>query len=379
MTSTTTSTKPRLLGVDLARAMAFLAMVLLHLTPPAALSPLTVLAGRSAALFVLLTGVSAVLSLRAAAPTREDRARLALRGLLVLVLGVVLGALPSGIAVILTTTGVLLVLASFLVGLRTSVLAGAAALVLVLAPVLSHLLRMHLEPFGGRVPSPWTLDPGLVTEVLVTGYYPVLTWSGYLLAGLAAGSFLVKPRPKNAPTSAPRALSGAGGVSLALAVVAHRALERPVSFYAEHLEGSLVQARDFSAHLSTGFYGTTPTSSWWWLAVDAPHSGTPVDLLSTTGTALLVLAAALAVPAQATRIIRPLVVLGAMPLSAYTLHVVMTSATGPGVVALLVQVLLLVGLSSAWALLARRGHLPRRGPLEHTFHKAISAALPTRT
>ena len=36
-------------------------------------------------------------------------------------------------------------------------------------------------------------------------------------------------------------------------------------------------------------YGTTPTDSWWWLAVDAPHSGTPFDLAHTTGTALAVL------------------------------------------------------------------------------------------
>ena len=36
-------------------------------------------------------------------------------------------------------------------------------------------------------------------------------------------------------------------------------------------------------------YGTTPTDAWGWLLVAAPHTGTPLDLIGTTGSAMAVL------------------------------------------------------------------------------------------
>jgi hypothetical protein len=73
-------------------------------------------------------------------------------------------------------------------------------------------------------------------------------------------------------------------------------------------------------------YGTTPTGTWWWLAVDTPHSGSPLDLAATTGSALAVLGAMLLLCRVRARWARPLVqvpaALGSAPLTIYTLHVV---------------------------------------------------------
>jgi uncharacterized membrane protein YeiB len=75
--------------------------------------------------------------------------------------------------------------------------------------------------------------------------------------------------------------------------------------------------------------GTTPTSTWWWLAVDSAHASTTPDLLQTTGSALavigcMVLLGQVAVPA-ASRVIGlvqvPLAAAGSMPLTLYTASV----------------------------------------------------------
>jgi hypothetical protein len=126
-------------------------------------------------------------------------------------------------------------------------------------------------------------------------------------------------------------------------------------------------------------YGTTPTDTWWWLAVDSPHSGSPLDLAHTTGTALAVLGAMLLLthpagsasssgcrPRVLAKVARqPVIVpaaLGAAPLTLYTLHVIGLAAhpgNGTDDVALWVTHVLIA--TAIGALLWLAGH---RGPLE---------------
>ena len=77
--------------------------------------------------------------------------------------------------------------------------------------------------------------------------------------------------------------------------------------------------------LDIGFYGTTPTTSWWWLVVDAPHSGTTFDLLRTTGSSLAVLGLFLLLLQHSGRLVAlllaPLAAAGSMTLTLYSLHV----------------------------------------------------------
>jgi hypothetical protein len=96
--------------------------------------------------------------------------------------------------------------------------------------------------------------------------------------------------------------------------------------------------------------------------VDAPHSGSPLDLAATTGSTLAVLGGMLLLAQWARPLVQVLAALGAAPLTIYTLHVValaIYAGSGPDDTALwlghvLVATLVGIGLRAAgW-----------RGPLE---------------
>jgi hypothetical protein len=173
----------------------------------------------------------------------------------------------------------------------------------------------------------------------LTGYYPVLTWLTYLLAGMAVGRLDLR-----------RARVGAGLLAGGAALAVAAAITSAV----------LVAGSPLSpAALAERRYGTTPTDTWWWLAVDLPHSGTPLDLAGTTGSALAVLGAMLLVGRWSERALWLPAAMGAFPLTAYTLHVLAVAglaAAGPAVWGTHVLVVALIGV-----MLRRAG---RRGPLE---------------
>jgi hypothetical protein len=72
---------------------------------------------------------------------------------------------------------------------------------------------------------------------------------------------------------------------------------------------------------SRHYFGTTPTISWWYLAIPTAHSGSPVDLVHTTGTAMAVVGLCLLVAGAAKPAIAWLAGAGGMTLSLYTGHV----------------------------------------------------------
>lgn len=375
----------RLVGLDAARALALVGMMATHLLAladdqgrPTWVSE--VFSGRSSALFALLAGVSLGLMTGRAVPVR-GRERLArsagllVRALLVVVLGLALGGEDSGIAVILVHYGVLFCLGLLFVGLGVRGLALAAAVVALAGPVAGRLLRPELPPRGFESPSFESLDAPaqLVSEVLVTGYYPVLSWLTYLLAGMALGRLdlgAVRDRTL-AATGALAAVAAAAAV-----LVSDRLLRS--AWVLEAIAPELVPDRSRAtldaaseqvhAAIDLGLYGQTPEGPWQWLLVVAPHSTTPFDLVHTTGTALAVVCALLLVQRWLPRAGRAALAVvagaGAATLSAYTLHVLMRSPRLPpeavegfdGVMDLHLAAVLVPG-----ALLAAAG---LRGPLE---------------
>jgi hypothetical protein len=80
---------------------------------------------------------------------------------------------------------------------------------------------------------------------------------------------------------------------------------------------------DLEHALQDGLFGTTPTDTWWWLAVDAPHSGTPFDLAQTIGSSMLVIGLCLSVGRLLPAVSSVLFGAGAMTLSLYSLHIVL--------------------------------------------------------
>ena len=351
----TATRQGRLVGLDVARCLALLGMVATHVldarAPDGELATAQWLAGgRASALFAVLAGVSLALMTRK--PLRgRPRAVRALgilgRAVLVALLGLALGGLDSGLAVILTYYGVLFVLGIPFTYLRARTLVPLTVAWVVLAPVVSHLVRPHLPERGYDNPTFAQLaDPGqLASELLLTGYYPVVPWLAYLLAGLALGRLDLR----DTRLLGALALGGLGTAVLATRV--SRALVDPA--IASENEG--------------GMFGVTPPDGdWSWLLVVAPHSATPFDLAQTIGSAVLVIAACLLLerllPRAATAVLGVVLGAGAATLTLYSLHVVMRTPrvwpedAGPSAYAAHVAVLLALGAALRIA--------GRRGPLE---------------
>ncbi len=317
-----------------------------------------VAAGRASALFAVLAGVGVALSTGGRTPPARGRphaaaaAGLLVRGALVALVGLALVELDPPVAVILAYYGLLFWLATPLLRLRASTLGVLAVVWCVLGPVGSHVLRAGQKAWPGDQPGFAALAaPGeLLRELTLTGYYPVLPWLTYLLAGMAVGRLDLR---------SPRVAAGlaGGGAAVAVAAWAGSAL----------LLGPGGGAQVLGSDLAERWYGTVPTDTWWWLAVEAPHTGTPFDLAHTTGTALMVLGAMLLLARAAPVLVWPLAAVGAMPLTLYTLHVTalalfpVEAAQAVGTSA---RALLVTHLVAALTIGVAVRAAGRRGPLE---------------
>ena len=362
--SASSAVRTRLVGLDVARCLALLGMMATHVldarTPDGDLATTQWLAGgRASALFAVLAGVSlALVSGRRVPMGGKDRLSVSLgilvRAVFVGLVGLFLGVLGTGIAVILTYYGVVLLLALPFLALRARTLLGLAAAWAVLSPLVSQVVRPELPLRQFDSPAPEQLaEPGrLLGELLFTGYYPAFCWLAYALLGMGLGRLDLRP----AGTALRVAVVG-----LVVAVGA-----TVVSWVASAAAGF---TGDDLAAIEGGMFGQTPLGEWRWLSVVAAHSTTPFDLLQTGGSALLVIGACLLLAAGVDRLlgeagVRVLAVLfgaGTATLTLYTLHVVMrTDEVWPAEEAASFRWHLLV-LLWVGALLVAFG---RRGPLE---------------
>jgi uncharacterized membrane protein YeiB len=142
----------RLVGVDLARALAVFGMFAVHVGPFAVDVGglggwlLELAEGRSSILFATLAGFSPMLIAGRFEPKtglagRQARVRIAIRALVMLVLGTALTMLKTGIAVILAFYGVYFLLALPLIRLRARTLAIIAAVLAVVGPQAAFGLK----------------------------------------------------------------------------------------------------------------------------------------------------------------------------------------------------------------------------------------------
>jgi uncharacterized membrane protein len=362
----------RLVGVDATRGLALLGMMAVHVLPAVgtdggASVAHAIAGGRSAATFAVLAGVGLALLTGGTNPHRgrpwaAASAGLVVRALCIGAVGLLLGSVDSGVAVILAYYAVLFVLAIPLLPLRAAPLFALGLTVACLVPVLSHLLRDDARlPFAGRNPNFDTLrdSPGdLVPALLLTGYYPVLAWTAYLCVGLAAGRLQLRERRTAAW------LCG-GGVALAVAAsTASWLLLDPLGGH-DKIAATLADPASLDTSLELGRYGNTPPTTWWWLAVVAPHSSTPLDLLHTIGVALGLLGAMLLLAStgrSARAVLSPLAAAGSMTLSLYTAHVLLLASGAlpeDRATSYAVQVVAALALAWLWRRFLGRGPLER--------------------
>ena len=374
----TASGKTRLTGVDAARGIALLAMMAIHILPAwnedfAPTLSWSLFAGRGVALFAVLAGLS--LALSSGGMRRLDgsslsaaRAGIAVRAVIILGIGLLLGYLDIGAQVILAYYGVMFLLALPLLRLSARSLIWLAATVSLVMPWVMQGLRDYLPDPGEEQPT----FTGLVTDfgttstqLLLTGVYPVLPWMAYICAGLAVGRLDLRSR---------RVQTGllAGGSGLALVTTlgsafllgpggGRRALE-------EISGGSGSGADTVRDILVWGPDPTLPTDSWWWLAGLAPYSSTPLAILNTIGVSVAVLAVLLLLGQRAQPVLAPLAALGSMTLTLYTGHLLLL-ATGLLADSPMISLLLQIVLVTAFALIWRR--MRGQGPLEHLVSLAV--------
>lgn len=341
--------RDRVAGLDLARFLAVVGMIAVHLLPAAAGDtgpPYLALSGKPAALFAVLAGVGIALStrsaLRAGDPGAARRALIA-RGAVLLVLGLTLGQ-ASAVLVILAYYGLTFWLAAALITLRDRTLVVLAVVWALVWPVLAYLLQGVLLDRQVMASPSWTslADPlALAQDLLLTGTYPAFTWIVYVIVGLVVGRAVLRADgvPERlsdlglrlAAYGAALATIGAGAAVLLLRgpFGAAAALERA---YPE------LPASEIAGWLSGADAGALTGRSLWHLAGVTAHSGTTPDLVLTTGAALLALGGCLAFGAvlgeRARRVLGPVTGAGSAPLTVYVLHAVLMTA---GMIALAVM------------------------------------------
>lgn len=365
---------PRIMGVDIARALAVIGMIGAHVglagdlvwTDPSTWSG--IVHGRSSVLFAVLAGVSVSVVTGRSTPLPAEqipaaRLRLVGRGAAVLLIGLVLELLNTSIAIILGVYGLLFVFATAFLhwGARRLFVVGAA-LALLGPPALAFVHALTLDAWG----------PAL--DFLVFGTYPITAWIAYLLIGMGVGRLRIDTRKVAA------VLLGAGVI---LAFVAYDVgsfvnddddWEEKSSWEDSSWEdggyvtkpGTEVDLGGMVCDVEPGVWvscypeGETwvdvDDDSWdeepwteddysyaeqfeWQMALesvrasitnDYPHSGGVLDIVGTTGVALAALGACLLLAAPLRWVLLPVAALGSMPLTAYAVHVISVVVMGGG-------------------------------------------------
>ncbi|MEX5235102.1 heparan-alpha-glucosaminide N-acetyltransferase domain-containing protein [Kocuria arenosa] len=340
-TAATDPGKRRLVGIDAARGLALIGMVSIHILPawdPVTFEPTaqwTVFAGRSAALFAFLAGVSLAFSSGGRTPhtgraMTATRAGILVRAGLITALGLGINPLIPGTTSeevpavnILIYYGAFFVLVIPFLHLSAKALFAWAAVFAVVAPMLVHVTREAL-------PAATDLNPGFtdlaadpaatLAQLLLTGTYPALPYLAYLLAGLTIGRL-------NLASLHLQVYLLLVGIGLAaVAWSAYWVLILQAGGYDQLMTLTPALTEDLIDDIITfGPDPVLPTTTWWWLAIAGPHTNTPLALAVGLGSAAAALGAFLLLARRFGSVLLPLSAMGTMTLTLYSAHLLALS------------------------------------------------------
>lgn len=334
--------RPRIPGLDLARGLALLGMLAVHIGPTGEGGLVGRLYatphGRAAILFGLVAGVGVSLLARSRTTSpAAARLRLAWRAAILLPLGLVLQELDHGVLVILQDYAILFLLAIVVLTLDDRWLLGLAGFTAAVGPVVFLWGQMTAPENFTRAAVAISDDAGdIVHGLVLSGPYPLITWGAPFLLGIWLGR-----RNLRSPRFRHRLLIGGGVVAVA-ALVISRALINVLG-------------------------DATEPPGWDQLIIDTPHSQMPLWLVGSTATAVFALGAALVLADLMGRLVWPMVAVGQLALTIYVGHLLalhlapeaLTSdEVGEAVVLLAAFALAAAALATSW-----RAAFPR-GPLE---------------
>ena len=386
----------RLVGVDLARALAVFGMYIVHIGPMLGNTSgvgtwVRFLAdGHSSVLFATLAGFSLMLIAGRFEPKtglagRQAKARIAIRAVILLVLGSVL-AMEYGDVIILGFYGVYFLLSLPLLRLSARTLAIIAAGLALVTPQLAFVLRKWLS--GSVLPSINAHDPleklndvGVV-DLLLTGLYPTITWMPFVIAGMALARLdLSAPAVQRRLAALGAALTVAAyGLSLLLA--GKDAVFGGIGGSSSGSGSWSGGSGSWSGGSGAGSGGSGSSEQLVSSASDllgaGPHTGTTFDIIGSVGVAILVIVGATVLMDRVVRLRRlakPIIAVGTMSLTAYVGHFLAQSAwpaSGAGTTKSWVPVLLYILGAIVFAAIWSRFF--RRGPLEYLLNTATKPA-----
>lgn len=336
----------RITGLDTARGVAILGMIATHIFPLLHLdasgmdaSPTWAgwgFTGVSSALFVVLAGVGLSILTAHTTHVTATRLQLTVRALVLMLIGLLLGLVQSYIAIILVHYGVMFLLAMWFITLSRKALTITAVTWLVVSPILHGVFTRFMQlQAGGSViyTEEWRLwhSPTLVDvftqpfltlwDVLFTGYYPVISFFGYVLVGMAIG------RADLAKKSTALFLFVTGAVTYVVCRGVSRWILTDDAFVSQIAHATNVAPDEVSVYAATGSGMDTGllmgAPEWFGLAV--PHSGAPLDIYSTAGAAAAAIGffVLLSRSRIAAKFLFPITATGTIALTAYTLHIVL--------------------------------------------------------
>src|SRR4051794_38770978 len=273
--------RQRVLGVDAARGVALLGMFGVHVTETLRSDTTPshtqqFVAGHALATFVLLAGVSLAFTTgrRSAAeggrwPDRGTAAALAMRGVLIGVLGLVLNLTDPPADVILPYYGAMFVLAIAVVRLASRTLIIVSAALVVVAPLVV------LASFGVDLPDdeptltslihPFTV----IAPLLVSGSYPAVEYMAFLCAGLVLGRLDL-----SSLRVAGRIAGGGAALGLAAWLLSGVLLLQLGGLTG--LRGAAPGGLTAEQARNVILWDPDTTQTWWWLAERAPYTVTPL-------------------------------------------------------------------------------------------------------
>ncbi|GAA1593880.1 heparan-alpha-glucosaminide N-acetyltransferase domain-containing protein [Leucobacter chromiireducens] len=342
----------RMIGVDIARFLAIVGMIAAHLVSiggmlaaPGSFDEVagevadTLTAGIAAPLFAVLGGVSTVFATRKL--LRAGRAgaamgAVAVRGVLLILIGLTLGIIETPVAIVLAYYGLAMLLIAPLVAARSWLL-GLIALVLTAGGgIMNAAIREANPSWGGAgqvnfdsfAQDPWAA----LRTLLLTGEYPALTWCAYLLVGMLIGRLLTGAAQRGALGRAAALLTTAGAALAVVAQLVSNAVVATLGGVSDPaLEGYPSELLTEYVAQSTG--GAPLSTQLWAQFVATPHSGSLIDILRTAGIAAAVIGVlVLLCDVLRTRggagapgpVLGTLRAAGAAPLTIYTLHIIAT-------------------------------------------------------
>ena len=369
----TTGRRPRITGIDAARAIAIIGMAYAHLGPIFFSSDIDTVAsllttGFASALFAVLAGVSvSIMSQRGVekggVELAQSRQQLMLRG--TILIGLVLSIAQYNIAVVLSAVGALFLVLPLVARWSNRALWALLVGLLVLGPfviVASDTFNTYVD--------------------IISGSYPLTAWFTYGVAGMLVHRYLIHSRML-------QWISLVAGVVLAVIGVNARswisdqlpAPEDPKMY--DQLTTDPTPAAGVAGGGPGGATNSNPDiqSTWWYTYLGPePHMGGVIDIATSITVSVAVIALCLLITALplGRTILYPLRAMGSMSLTVYVAHVLTAAmiltndnnnpawssseqpATHP--LALGVTIVVAIVCAMIWK------QFFRRGPLEWVMH-----------